>query len=423
MKKILAILLCAVMTLSLVACGEEKSENQFIEEKSDVRGENDNSPATENVGEVTGIEDNEGTNVTKDGFINVLIENGFVRILINHEDMTILNKESTECWIRFYDNDDRSSGIEITAMKENFVVVPIPLEGGEPLADGYNANAYVTGTVLSFDFTNEEVAKSIGSSEYYEIIIRDWNDSSTPRMIMDGNSESIEGIRTYRASNQGAGEEGNKSGEDAADSSSYSRFIGAWEEDTGLTYKAKYTFFEDGKVKLEYTEAEGADWGEKAKFNGNEITWTWTSGDLSGFGGALGPIESFDGNSFIIPPANAYEEAKRFIKTNWGQKENQTVQYQYSFIGVKYFNDGPTWGASEFVLKGADENGLPTEIVISNSGIAVSGLELDGSFSIKITDYLESDNILVGSFVGAEHDTVKGEFVSGKGDRLIIEID
>lgn len=421
MKKILAMMLCTVMTLSLVACGVDKGGNQISDATSDVVSENVNETVSETVEDVIGNEGSEDSDATQDGFINVTIDNGFVSILINHADIPVLDKEGTEAWIRFYESDDRLSGIEITATKENYVVIPI--QGGEPLADGYNANSYVSGTVLSFDFTNEEVAKMIGSSNNYEIIMRDWNDSSTPRMIIYGNSENIEGIRAYRASNQGAGVEGNKSGKDAADSSSYSRFIGSWEEDTGLTYKAKYTFFEGGKVKLEYTEAEGADWGENAKFNGNEITWTWTSGDLSGFGGALGPIEGFDGNSFTIPPANAYEEAKRFIKTNWGQKENQTVQYPYSFIGVKYFNDGPTWGASEFVLKGADENGLPTEIVISNSGIAVSGLELDGSFSIKITDYLESDNILVGSFVGAEHDTVKGEFVSSKGDRLIIEID
>lgn len=294
-KKRLFILLCAVMTLSLVACGEEKSENQFIEEICDVRGENDNSPATENVGEVTGIEDNEGTNVTQDGFINVLIENGFVRILINHEDMTILNKESTECWIRFYDNDDRSSGIEITAMKENFVVVPIPLEGGEPLADGYNANAYVTGTVLSFDFTNEEVAKSIGSSEYYEIIIRDWNDSSTPRMIMDGNSESIEGIRTSIASDQEVSEEGNESDEVSINNQTdqYNLLIGSWEENKRHMV---YTFYEDRTVKEWFTTDElRCSYFSEATFDGVNIKFKYSDGTY----GCLGPITLND-KSFTI---------------------------------------------------------------------------------------------------------------------------
>lgn len=59
MKKLLAILLCAVMTLCLVACGEEKTENQINEETNDVRTENDNDTTYENVGEVTGTEENE----------------------------------------------------------------------------------------------------------------------------------------------------------------------------------------------------------------------------------------------------------------------------------------------------------------------------------------------------------------------------
>lgn len=105
------------------------------------------------------------------------------------------------------------------------------------------------------------------------------------------------------------------------------------------------------------------------------------------------------------------------------EKVNDTNTDTLPFVGVKYYNDGPTWGASELVLKGADANGLPTKIVISNSGDSASGLELNGTFSIKITEYIESDNTLIGRFVGVDHDTVKGEFVSGNGDRLIIQID
>ena len=73
-------------------------------------------------------------------------------------------------------------------------------------------------------------------------------------------------------------------------------------------------------------------------------------------------------------------------------ENSETAEDEKSFIGVKYFNDGPVWGASEFVLKGADENGLPTEIVISNSGSAY-GEELDGSFSIKISEYSEYNKV------------------------------
>lgn len=90
---------------------------------------------------------------------------------------------------------------------------------------------------------------------------------------------------------------------------------------------------------------------------------------------------------------------------------------------MKYFSDGPAWGASEFVFKGADENGLPTEIIISNSGSSVYSEELDGSFSIKISEYNEADNYIHGTFVGTSHPGIKGEYVSGSGNRLMIQID
>jgi len=329
MKKIIVSFLCAVMTLSLIACAAENNEangsnNSIVTEDKDdsINGNSDDqSSADEN----SAVENDE-SDVSQDGFINVSIENGFVNIIINHEDMAILDKENTEVWIRFYDSEDRLFGVEITAMKENFVVVPIPFEGGEPLADGYNENSYLAGTCLSFDFSNDEVAELIGASDNYEIIIRDWNEESTPEMIMDGKSDNIDGIHIYK-----------------------------------VTYLNPDTeIVEDNMLEEESEDEEGSE----------------------------------DEGTSALP-----------------------------FVGVKYYGDGPTWGASEFVLRGADENGLPTRIVISNSGDAVSGLELDGTFSIKITDYFESDNILMGRFVGVEHDTVKGEFVSANGDRLILQID
>lgn len=203
MKKILAMMLCTVMTLSLAACGADKGENQISDATSDLVSENVNETVSETVVDVTDTEGSEDSDAESDSNVNAGVSS------------------------------------------ENTV------------------------------------------------------------------------------SNQESGEEVNKSG-DFADSDSYSQLIGTWEEDSDLTYRARYTFCEDGKVKLEYTESEGADCGENAKFDGVNATWEWTTGDLAGFGGALGPMEGFDGNSFTIPAANAYEEAKRFIKTNQGQKENQT---------------------------------------------------------------------------------------------------
>ena len=118
-----------------------------------------------------------------------------------------------------------------------------------------------------------------------------------------------------------------------------------------------------------------------------------------------------------------YDCANRHIVLKGFAIANEYVPVEYSFLGVKYFSDGPAWGASEFVLKGADENGLPTEIIISNSGSSVYGEELDGSFSIKISEYNEAGNYILGTFVGTSHPGIKGEYVSGSGNRLMIQID
>lgn len=552
-KKFLVILSYTVMIMALVACGAEDGK-QEVGVTNDAKESNMNETVSEIPDAIDKTEQSEEhskdhseeTGIEQEGGINVTIHDGFVNIHINHEDMAILNNDSTEVWIRFYDNADRLSGVEITAKKENYVVVPVPFEGGEPLADGYNANSYVSGTVLSFDFTNEEVAELIGLSDNYEIIIRDWNDESTPKMIMDGTSDSIEGIQIYKAAytnndktelplqvvvyddknatlfytfegdskpvsctiNMGKYDvvlvdfgdgyqcdvcmidgtssvvvadcdyafDGNtvifnvdmSSFEDFAfsDVITYDTFVSFGSGGGSISYSAKDVVKqgehiangndgpepskpnEEGNVDdvkdSHYLETEYSDGVNTIVFhgtdpahptsmtiNGNEIVFdavevvqndetgiqfgvSWLYDDVLNCGDVY---YSTDDHHIVL---KGFAIANEYAPVD---EKNSVDGNVPSFIGVKYYNDGPTWGASEFVLKSPDENGMPTKIVISNSGVAVSGLELDGTFSIKITDYYEPDNILMGIFVGTEHDGVKGEFVSRNGDRLLIQID
>ncbi len=64
MKKILAMMLCTVMTLSLVACGADKGGNQI----SDVVSENVNETVSETVEDVTGNEGSEDSDAMQDGY-------------------------------------------------------------------------------------------------------------------------------------------------------------------------------------------------------------------------------------------------------------------------------------------------------------------------------------------------------------------
>lgn len=318
MKKILAIMLFAIMTLSLVACGRETEISQNFEEVDNAKENLADETGTDNVDMVNRTEESEESDDTQDGFINVIIENGFVSILINHEDITILNKESTECWIRFYDSDERSSGVEITAMKENFVIVPIPFEGGEPLADGYNENSYLAGTCISFDFINDEAAKAIGTSDNYEIFIRDWNDSSTPRMIMDGNSENIEGIRTYKVSNQEVSEEGNESEEVGIDNQTdqYNLLIGSWEENERHMV---YTFYEDRTVKEWFLNDEfHYSYYSEASFDGVNIKYRYSDGTYA----ILGPITLRDNSFTLVDGGWAGENMTFYLKNSPSMSES-----------------------------------------------------------------------------------------------------
>lgn len=213
-KKLYGVLSVAVLSFVLAACGRNDNESNRLTETTE---EVVSDSVEESVNEVNSIGEDEIPDVAETGFINVNIENGFVSILINHVDMTRLNNGDTEAWIRFYDNEDRLSGIEIKAKNEQYTVVPIPFNGEAPLVEGNNAYSYVAGTVLSFDFMDEELAQLIGSSDYYEIIVRDWNDESTPKMIMYGETDTIEGIHIYKVANSKSGDEGNNSSQSQMD--------------------------------------------------------------------------------------------------------------------------------------------------------------------------------------------------------------
>lgn len=143
----------------------------------------------------------------------------------------------------------------------------------------------------------------------------------------------------------------------------------------------------------------------------------------------LGLNWTFDGNTnfgdMYYSAADKHIVLKGFAIANEYVPVNVTENTATgpAFLGVKYHNDGSTWGASEFVLSSPDDKGMPTKIVISNSGKTVYGEDLDGTFTIKITDYFEADHTLIGNFVGGSHMGIKGEFVSDNGDRLMIQID
>ena len=307
MKKILAMMLCTVMTLSIVACGAEKeaTKTQNTEATNEMNSVNADIVSTDTI-----MNDNSADNDEQSiSDLTMSFEiSGDGKYLMVLEGDCLVNFSGTWLWIKLYDETGKG-GICMSLSPDRWNLSHIVDDKiyyeyfqDEPLVTDLKSS------IWTIEVMHDDFIQAVENCSSYEVIYKDFNNDDNTRTVLNGSGSFVFSVRSSDSN----------ANELSVDNqtNSYSQLIGTWEEDSDLTYRARYTFYEDGKVKVEYTEAEGADCGENAKFDGVNATWAWTTGDLAGFGGALGPMEGFDGNSFTIPAANAYEEAKRFIKTN-----------------------------------------------------------------------------------------------------------
>ena len=368
MKKILAILLCAVMALSLVACGTQKEG--IPAQNSGVVSSYDESNSTTNKNNVVS---NDITNPSDNVLIGTwkcLTYDYLIYTFVNDTDLEVFSIDETIKHSYNLDgnrltiNEGDSSysfDVQISGDRFSFVLNDVELV--------FEKDNSVKEEVSNSSSDGNEIANSLGSEleENNKTVSDDnpligtWvcqtNDSLIYMFVNDMDLEIFDAGETFmyayecdgewltitdgdmsRSTSIGISEDGftlygdeilafknindsNSESDNEADVGTegeivaeFSKFVGTWEEDSNFTHRDRITFFDDGTIKREHTGSEGADLGKNARFDEDYIKWEWTSGELSGFGCAFGPITDFDGNSFIIPAANAYEEAMRYIK-------------------------------------------------------------------------------------------------------------
>ena len=104
---------------------------------------------------------------------------------------------------------------------------------------------------------------------------------------------------------------------------------------------------------------------------------------------------------------------------NLNSDDNQTKDNNYWFINQTLTSAGGSWGASKIKLVSPNSEGIPTTIVVTDSGKTVDGLDLDGTFTIRISEC--SAEAVIGKF-SKDRVSIKGEFCNSNGKCLLIDI-
>ncbi len=138
------------------------------------------------------------------------------------------------------------------------------------------------------------------------------------------------------------------------------------------------------------------------------------------------PWEDIVNRSGYTPGTKTAESATEQPETESATEDGNAGQNDaYWFMGKTLDSHGGNWGASHITLSGPDENGLPTKVTVTDSGVDVMGNPLDGDYGISIDTYEGSDEMdyLIGTYTGTIGAGIKGEFYDGDGRVLTLQID
>ena len=100
-------------------------------------------------------------------------------------------------------------------------------------------------------------------------------------------------------------------------------------------------------------------------------------------------------------------------------EENNQNEGNFWYIGKTLTAVDGSWGANYITLVSQNANGIPTTIRVTGSGKSVDGEDLNGSFTIKVSEC--NDEAVIGKF-SKTRVSIKGEFCNGKGKCLLVDI-
>ena len=187
-KAFSVLMLCMGLSLILPACGknENAAENAYRDgEGISVTVEENTTKQSDSVISV------ENTSKQSDSVISV--EKAVYDTVIVSFENDILGsmKDGSEIWIRFYYDETRSGGYELSSSTTFWALSRIG-EVGSNLAEGPDFTN--TGAKWIWDVLSPSFYDDVENVRYFEVIYKDWNNADAPRMIADGTISVETGI-------------------------------------------------------------------------------------------------------------------------------------------------------------------------------------------------------------------------------------